>query len=166
MSMSYNAIAIYSMAGDFIGYGIKDDALFKLQSANLWGEHEVDKLNENLKRLNVDIDLRRTWPNPKDPEVLQIVNDKDFMPIEYKEAQVVDDEKSNYVWEIVPAVDENGDYLYNPDGSHVLTQGENLDEAASTIFYKMAMVPANPTDEMLRIKAACEVIARKRAGLD
>jgi hypothetical protein len=163
--MSFNAVMIYSLNGDLLGYAIKNDTLTKLQSTNMYAEHEISALNEQLRRLNTDVDLRQYWPNPKDPEVLRILDDEKFMPIEYVQAQVVDDELSTYIWELEQAVDERGNDLRHPDGKPVMTQGANLDEQNSIIRYKMAMIPKNPSDLMLRIKAASEVIARQRAGL-
>lgn len=155
--MSYFAVAVYTLEGDFIGYAIKGP--LKLQSTNLYTEREHGQLNARLNELNVDVDLKLYWPNPKDPAVLQILADERFMPLEYVEAEVVDEDRSYYVWEMVNEVDEHG----NPTGQQV--QGENLDKTASVINYKLAKVPKNPSDMMLRIKAACEVVARDRAKL-
>src|SRR5665213_4322537 len=93
------------MQGTFIGYGIRNpaeradsDGVVKLQSANVYVEGQEAKLNEQLELLNQNADLRAFWPNPKDPEVLALLEDRSFMPIEYEERQVVDDENSHYVW--------------------------------------------------------------------
>lgn len=157
--MSYLPVAVYSMDGDFLGYAIKGEQ-FKLQSTNLYRENEGDALQQRLNDLNEDVDLRLYWPNPKDPEVLEILAHPEWMPIQYKMAEVVDDEHSTYVWEQVEEVYPDTGV---PTGRWV--DGENLDRNRSTIRHKWAQVPVNPTDEMLRIKAACEAVARRRAGL-
>lgn len=157
--MGYRSVAIYSMDGAFVGYGIKGDAP-KLQTTNIYVEGEEAKLKEQLSSLNQTQDIRAFWPNPKDPEVLALLADESFVPIEYEEREVVDDEHSYYVWQQEPEVDETG----MPTGRMV--QGSALDEGASVIRYKMGRVPKRPTDVMWRIKRASEVVARRRAGLD
>jgi hypothetical protein len=165
--MTYASVAVYSLEGDFLGYGIKDDAAQKLQSTNLYLESEGGKLNEQLERLNTNVDLRSHWPNPKDPAVVQLLSDPDFIPIEYELREVIDDEHSYYVWKQEPAVDENGKYIIDPTtGQPTMVQGSELDELASVIRMKQAWVPKRPTDVMWRIKQASEVIARQRAGIE
>ncbi len=162
--MSYSAVLLYNTQGKFLGYAIALNEQPKLQSTNVWMEHEGDKLQARLDELNTDVDLRRYWPNPKDPEVLQILDDLNFMPIEYIQAEMVDDDHSLYIWKQEPAVDERGGYILDPiTGTVQMTQGSELDEEASVIRYKVGKVPKNPSDMMLRIKAASEVIARRRA---
>jgi hypothetical protein len=158
----YIIVAIYDTDANFLGYTIKDadPAIVKLQSTNLWLESEIDKLQEQLNRLNQAVDLRLYWPNPKDPEVLAILANPDFMPIEYIEMEMVDDEHSYYVWVQEPEYDPA---TGEPTGRMV--DGSVLDEQASVIRYKMGIVPARPSDELYRIKGACELVARQRAGL-
>jgi len=157
--MSYEEVLIYSKTGAFVGWGIKGSEIDKLQSANLWTEAEQEKLAKRLNELNENVDLNATWPHPQDPDVLQLLADKNFVPIEYEERQVVDDDHSDYVWEQVPETDDNG----VPTGRFV--DGENIDRQASVIRYKMDWLPKRPSDVMWRIKKASEVVARKRAGL-
>jgi hypothetical protein len=174
--MAYGEVAIYSLAGDFLGYTIKSDAIDpgtgqpvkKLQTTNLYLEGEEDKLKEQLERLNQDVDLRLHWPNPKDPEVMQLLNDPDFIPLEYELREVVDDETSYYVWKLEPEVsEETGQYVIDPTtGQPHMIQGTELDEMSSVVRYKQAYVPKRPTDVMWRIKLACEKVARQRARVD
>ncbi len=165
--MSYRPVAIYDLAtGDFVGHAIKKSDFPKFHSVNIYLEGEETKLNEQLARLNEDVDLRRFWPNPKDPEVLVILADENFMPIEYMQAEVVDDENSYYVWHTEQEVDAYGNPIFDPaTGQPSMIQSDKLDEEASVIVTKMANVPKNPAHLQLRIKKACEVIARRRAGI-
>ena len=153
-------VAIYNYTDSaFIGYGIKDEKADKLQSTNIWREGEEDKLNERLAALNAEIDLNKHWPHPQDPEVVALLDDPTFMPIEYIEAEVIDDEASTYVWKKEAETDEHGDFTGR------LVDGSELDEGASTIIYKIGKVPKRPTDVMWRIKAASEQVARRRATM-
>lgn len=153
----YIHVLLYTHEGDFIGYAIRKEG-GKLQSTNIWTEAEVSALNEQLGRLNQDVSLKQFWPHPNDPEVLEILGREDFEPLEMEKANVVDESQSYYVWEQVKEVDRFG----NATGRMV--DGENYDEAASVIVTKEAMVPKRPSDVMLRIKHACEIVARERAG--
>jgi hypothetical protein len=73
------------------------------------------------------------------------------MPIELHEEEVVDEDESYFV------------YLNEDDPARGLLKGD-LDKAASVIKYKTAMVP-DPVKTMERTKAACEIVAKGRAGL-
>lgn len=162
---NYISVALYSLDGTFRGYAILRQDDRKLQSTNVWLEGEEGKLNDQLERLNQNVDIRAFWPNAKDPGVVAILADENFMPIEYKMAQVVDDDHSYYVWKQVEEVDVYGNPTIGPDGRPVMVDSEHIDEEASVLAYKMAKVPVAPAHEMLRIKKACEVVARRRAGL-
>lgn len=164
--MSFEALLLYNTDSQFVGYVIKDPSVDKLQSTNIYGEHEIDKLNLRLEELNENVDLQRYWPHPQDPEVQQLLANREFCPIKYVDREVVDDENSFYVWEQVQEVDEHGNPVFDlVTGLPKMVQGENIDEQASVIRFKIASVPEKPTDEMFRIKKACEVVARRRAGL-
>lgn len=155
-------MAVFDLDGNFFGYVIKDAApnIFKLQSTNIYQELEYPQAEQRIAALNQDIDIRSYWPNPKDPTVLAVLADPNFMPIEYEMKNMVDDENSYYVWVQEPEYDHETGL---PTGRTV--NGSELDEMASVIRYKMGRVPKRPSDEMYRIKAACELIARERAGL-
>lgn len=101
----YISLALYTLDGEFVGYCIRGE--HKLQSTNIYFENETDQLNEQLSRLNTNIGLKQHWPTAEDPDVVAILNDETFMPVNENAAGV----------------------------------------------------------EMLRIKAACELVARRRAGL-
>lgn len=148
----YAAVAIYDLSGDFLGYAIRDTRTTnKLQSLNLWKEGQEGGLNSQLGRLNEQAALKDHWPSLKDPEVQALLQDPSFEPIEYEEQEAVDEEKSHYVYKQIAGTE--GEWI---DG--------DVDEEASTIVIKTVSVPKRPTDAMLRIKKACEIVARRRAG--
>lgn len=164
--MPFIPVALYTMEGEHVGYAIKaTEVPSKLQSTNVYLEGEEDKLRQQLADLNENVDIRSHWPDHRDPEVQALINDPSFMPIEYVDAEVVDDENSFYVWKKEHKTDENGNPLYDiATGLPVLVDGTELDEVASVIVKKIARVPKRPSDAMWRIKKAAETVARRRAG--
>jgi len=153
--MNYEAVMIYNTDGDFLGYAIKSDN--KLQSTNLWTEAEVPKLKERLTELNLGNDIRKHWPHPQDPEVVALLNDPNFHPIEYADTQVIDQEKSYLVYEKIEKRDMNGERT----GS--FEDGDLIPEQ-SYIVYKTIQIPVRPSDIKLRLQQAMETVARKRAS--
>lgn len=156
--MAYQAVLVYTTDGEPLGYSIKKSDAFKLQSTNIWTEDEIPKLNEQLGRLNESVELSSVWPDANDPEVKAVLANPSFMPIEMHLEDVVDDDNSWFVYTQEPEYDINGD----PTGENV--DGE-LDQEASVIKTKKMMVPVRPSEVMERTKAACEQVARARAGL-
>ena len=158
--MTYVHLALYDpQTSEFVGYAIKDDQADKLQSTNIYRDGEEDKLSTQLNRLNDQSALNQHWPHPQDPDVQALVNDPNYHPLEYVEQEVIDDENSYYVWVKEPELDENG------EATGRMVDGPELDREASVIRYKVGKVPVRPTDVMLRIKRACEDVARARAGM-
>lgn len=154
----YQAVAIYDLQkGDFIGYTIKEQNAQKLQTTNLYTESESADLETQLSRLNDSSAVLAAWPDARDPDVVKVLEDPNFMPIEMIEDDMVDEENSYYVYTQVPEIDESG----APTGR--TTEGE-IDKTASVIVTKRMKVPARPSDVMERTKAACEVVARRRAA--
>lgn len=156
--MAYEWVAVYAKSGEFLGYAVKETSAKKLQSTNLWFDGEEDKLEENLNRLNNQIDINAHWPDPRDPDVLLLLSDPEFMPIEYEDQEVVDDEHSTYVWLMEAETDLYG----NPTGEMV--EGPLLDHDRSDLHYKVVSVAKNPSDVVYRTRAACEQVARSRAN--
>lgn len=157
--MAYKHVLIYSTEGDLLGYAIKGDDSLKLQSTNIWKEGEEQSLTEQLGRLNESVELSTQWPDADDPDVKAILNNPEFMPIEMHMADVVDDANSYFVYTEEPEFDLDG----RPTGETI--QG-HLDEQASVVVTKPMLVPIRPSDAMERMKAACELVARSRAGLN
>lgn len=157
--MKYNAVAVMTLDGEFVGYAIKGDQAQKLQSTNLWFDGEEDKIGEQLGRLNQQIGINAHWPDPRDPDVVKILDDPTFMPIEMTDQEVVDEISSYLVWKKTAEVDEHG----NETGRMV--DSEELDPDHSVLVYKTVKAPKNPSDLTYRMRAACEQVARQRAGL-
>lgn len=156
--MTYVMALVYDAEGNFRGYTTLNHETSKLKSTNLWTEEELPKLQEQLDRLNVGGALTAHWPNLNDPEVAALLNDPNWEPLETHVVDVVDDDRSHYVWTQVSQIDAFG----NPTGEMV--NGE-LDETASVIAYKKARVPVRPIDAQIRTKKAQETVARRRAGM-
>jgi hypothetical protein len=157
--MSYERVLVYDEHANFVGSCIKDPQHPKLQTTNLYVPGEEAKLTERLNQLNETVNLNAFWPRQDDPEVLSLLADESFVPIEYIDAEMIDDDHSFYVWQQVPETDDEG----RPTGRMI--DGQELDRNASVITYKMGRVAARPTDVMWRIKQASEAVARKRAGI-
>src|ERR1035437_4367821 len=158
--MQYESVAIYTLGGDFVGYSILKGlgTINKLQSVNIWSEEEMPKLTEQLGRLNGDVALRAHWPRQDDPEVLALLNDPNFMPLETEVVDVVDDGNSYYAYTQVLEVDALGKQTGR------IIDGD-LDREASVLAYKKAVVPVRPIDAQIRTKKAHEIVAQRRAGL-
>lgn len=156
--MTYVAALVYDADGNFRGYTTLNHEVNKLKSTNLWTEEERPKLEEQLQRLNVGSALMAHWPSIDDPEVLKMLNDPTWEPLEMVLADVVDDERSLYVWTQIQETDAFGE----PTGRMI--NGE-LDRDASVIAYKKAHIPKEPIKAQVRTKKAQEIVARRRAGM-
>lgn len=150
----YQNVLIYKPDGVFVGNAILDSQTNKLQATHVYREDEDQDLYQRISDLNVQQNLTHYWPHPQDPEVKKLVDDPDFMPLEYVATEVIDDERSTVVFHKVADPENEGAWI---DGEP--------DYDASALAYKTVMIPARPTDSMLRIKAACEQVARERARL-
>jgi hypothetical protein len=147
--MPYEAVGVYNLDGEFLGYSVKNQAVDKLHNNNLWTEspEDVADLKAQLARLNDQTAVLAYWPDVRDPEVQALLDDANFEPLTLSPVEVVDEENSIHVWLEEPS-DEN------PYG--------RIDQDASTIVYKDVMAPA-PTDVARRWKKAQEIVARRRA---
>jgi len=150
--MSFETVYVYNGDGKFLGVSIYQPGAQKLQTANLWTDSEEDRKDfaAQLERLNANVDIRAYWPDVRDPEVQVLLEDETFVPLTLSPAQIVDDEKSVIVWDEEPS-DEN------PFG--------RMNEDLSIIVEKTVMAPS-PVEVQARVKKACEVVARERAGLN
>lgn len=156
--MTYVQALVYDLEGNFRGYTTLNHEANKLKSTNLWSEAELPKLQEQLDRLNVGSELMAHWPSLNDPQVAALLNNPAWEPLEMEWADVVDEERSHYVFEQVPEID-----LATGRETGRLVNG-NIDEQASVIVLKKAQVPKEPVKAQLRIKKAQETVARQRAG--
>ena len=149
--MAYQAVSIYTLDGQFLGYGLKQDGVDKLHNNNLWTDRpeDVADLKAQLGRLNEAIDIRAYWPNVRDPEVEALLTNPEFEPLKLSAVEVVDEENSLFVWEEEPSDESPG----------------KMDPDASIIAYKFVDAPA-PTDVQARVKKACEIVARQRAAVN
>lgn len=144
----YKHVAVFELDGTFLGYAVKEADHNKLQSTHLYAEEEGDDLAKRLAALNESQTVTQAWPDARDPEVVALLNDAAFEPIEYAEEEVIDEDNSYLV------------YLKDADGEDTF----EIDKEASVINYKIANVPVRPSDVMARTKKACEVVARRRVS--
>lgn len=147
--MAFRTVFVYDSEGQFLGYSIKKDGANKLHTANLWADTPADKadLQDQLSRLVDNVDVRAFWPQVQDPAVQALLADDSFEPLALSPVEVVDEDKSVFVW-----IEEPNDE--NPYGK--------MDEDRSIIVNKIEMAPA-PAHVTARVKKACEVVARTRA---
>lgn len=143
----YSHVAVFELDGAFLGYAIKEDNNRTLQSTHLYAEDEGDDLTKRLNELNNSQAILNVWPDARDPEVQDLVNDPTFEPIEMIEDEVLDEDNSYIVYK----KDQEGEDTFE------------IDHNASVLRYKTAKIPARPSDVMARTKKACEVVARRRA---
>jgi hypothetical protein len=146
--MAYEAVSVYDLDGNFLGYSIKNEAADKLHNNNLWAEADVADLQAQLHRLNDQTAVLAYWPDIRDPEVEALLNDENFEPLVLSPVEVVDEDNSIFIWIREPTEDD-------PFGQ--------MDRDASVLVYKNVMAPA-PTDVHRRNKKAQEIVARKRSG--
>ncbi len=148
--MQYKPVYVYTTEGELVGATILGEN--KLQTTNIWIAEEQNDLKKRLDELNQDADIRTTWPHPQDPEVLQLINNPGFHPIEYVDSEALDKENSFIV------IDQNEQ---NADGSYNDHYGD-IDESQSVLKYKTVKVPKQPSDVKLRLQDAMETVARNR----
>lgn len=148
----YQALAVYDLDSEFIGYTIAKNTggVIKLHTTNVWAYDDSDDLTAQLQRLNDQTDVKMFWPDVRDPEVQAILDEPTFEPVQKIPVEVPDDERSVYIYKEEPR-EEDG-FPGVPD------------LALSTVVMKTVMVPS-PADNMRRVKSACEIVARHRASL-
>lgn len=144
----YSHVAVFTLDGEFLGYTVKEDNNRTLQSTHLYAEDEGEDLAKRIAELNESQNVLAAWPDARDPDVQQLVDDPTFEPIEMTDEEVVDEESSYII------------YLKNAEGEDIF----EIDQEASVLQYKIAQVPLRPSDVMKRTKQACEVVARRRSS--
>lgn len=146
--MAYRHVAVFELDGTFIGFAIKEENNKTLQSTHLYPEDGgTADLTKRLAELNDSQAILGAWPDARDPEVQALVNDPSFEPIEMIKQEVVDENESYIV------------YVKDADGEDTMEINDN----ASVIRYREAMIPARPSDVFARTKTACEIVARRRS---
>ena len=145
--MAFSAVQVHDLEGKFLGFAILKEGTDRLHSTNVWAEADADDLRAQLDRLNDQRAVLAFWPDVRDPEVQELVGNPDWEPLALSPVEIVDEEKSVYVWIEEPSEE-------NPFG--------RADPDLSVVVHKTVMAPA-PTDVQQRVKKACEIVARKRA---
>lgn len=152
----YEALALYTLQGAFVGYTIRDPQKPKLQTTNIYSAEEEEQLAKRLAELNKSVEVNAAWPDPRDPEVIALLVDQNFEPVEMAEQQVIDEDASFLVWIQVPEVDALG------AETGKMVDGEEYDPIASVPVYKTVMAPVRPSDVVERTHKAQEIVANRR----
>jgi hypothetical protein len=143
--MPYSRCLIYNLDGDFIGWAILKPNGDQLKSVNIWPQEHLDGFNTQIDRLNADLSIRASWPQPTDPDVVALLSDPEWEPIKMEEVQEVDEDNSHYV--------------YNKETMQI-------DKEASVLaYFPPRMVAVSPVEAVARTKRAQETIARRRLTL-
>lgn len=148
----YQALALYDLDSNFIGYtiGKTTEGVLKLHTTNVWAFEDSDDLTGQLARLNDQTDVKAYWPDVRDPEVQAYLDDSHWEPVQLIPVEIPDDERSIYIYREEPRPEDGFPGVPDMD--------------LSEIVMKTAMVPS-PADNMRRVKKACEIVARQRAAI-
>lgn len=149
--MPYTLGYIYDTDGSFVGATIVKELPtgdLTLQSAQLWSDEELDKIDANIASLNRSEKLSTFWPRRDDPDVQTLISDPEWEPIEMEPQAVPDPENSTYVYRRDP---------------HTGDETSMLDLEASSFSYKQEMMPKDDTAPSMRIRKAQEIVAERRA---
>lgn len=180
--MKYEAVYLYNNSNQFVGVSIKSVEGDRLQTVNIWTDspEDVEDFKKTLAGLNDESELRQFWPDAMDPEVVELVENEEWEPLELHEERVIDWDASNIVMIKQPLwgfhfngsagpVAENGvpegavEPAPNPTTGEVEWKDtEEIDRDASNFVYKQAMVP-DPQEAQNRYFKAQEIVARKRS---
>lgn len=153
--MEYQAAMVYDGDGQFLGYTLHRIETNTLRSTHLYSDDEVEQLQNDLGRLNHGADMTRHWPTNDDPDFVALIADETFMPIEYTEEEVVDDEA-------VQAMLDSGELIPERD-MHTDPVSGNIEWLRpDKIPMVMAKVPVDPAAPAARLRKARETIALRR----
>ena len=86
--MEYRSVLVKDpLKDEIIGYAIQKVGTMKLESSNIWNPTnalDIVDLNLQLKRLNEQSIILSFWPDARDPDVIKLVDDDSFEPLEKK----------------------------------------------------------------------------------
>jgi hypothetical protein len=140
--MPYSECLIYNTDGEFVGYGILKPDGNQLKSVNIWTDAETDDLNVQLGRLNADISIKASWPRIDDPDVLALIHNPEWEPIEMVEIIEVDEDNTHYVFN---------------------KETKQIDKEATVFaYFPPRLGPVRPVEAVARTKKAQETVARQR----
>lgn len=180
--MKYEAVYLYNNSNQFVGVSIKSTEGDRLHTVNIWTDspEDVEDFKQTLAGLNDEGQLRQFWPDAMDPEVVELVENEEWEPLELHEERVIDWDASTIVmvqqpvfgfWfnsnagpESMPGVPEGRvEPAPNPETGIVEWKDtEEVDREASTFVHKQAMMP-DPQEVQTRYFKAQEIVARRRS---
>lgn len=146
--MSFDTVAVYDLEGAFLGYSIKKQGAKKLHTMNLWEDTDKDRadLAQQITTLCEAISINNFWPDVRDPDVQNLLDDPTFEPVPTTTQTVIDEDLSTLVF----------------GSEDPLTLIKPLLENESILVYKDIDVPS-PAGVQARIRKACEIVAVTRA---
>lgn len=169
--MKYEIVEL-AQDGDLVGYAVRKSGTLRLDSLAIYKPEEFDEIQAVVAKHNEAALIREHWPTPNDPEVQEILNRPDFEPVRYEDVEVPDLENSEiaYVQGVAPNEESYNNAIahgsFSPEGYVIGTDGQPvIDYPNSTIVTKVEKQPVR-VDGHSRLDAACEVVARERAGLN
>lgn len=144
--MTFIPLALADSDNHRQGFVIYRAGASKLHETSIY---TADEVKARVAELNRDEALREVWPDANDPEVLALVNDPDFEPLEWIEEDVVAD-----MDELVRLVD-SGEVKLDPETQQVIEGGEKIRTEKDRVL-------KDPSQPMQRIRKATETIAERR----
>lgn len=139
--MPFEVLYLYTGEGECVGATIHKVGSIKT-TTHIWTEEEYEELEVQIASLRENEALSAVWPTPQDDEVVALLNDPAFEPVETTTTEVIDEEASDLVYSFTE-------------------HGEEIDFDRSDIYYTTREV-VNPSSHYARIEKACGVVARKR----
>ncbi len=86
---SYEIVKVSTLDGEPIGYAVWRVGTEKFEDTNLWTEKDSDALKAHVADQNHRVTLQEHWPDAKDPEVEELINDPEFEPLKFVQVESV-----------------------------------------------------------------------------
>lgn len=87
--MTYVIAKIATLDDEDLGYVVVKEGTAKLEDSNIWLEGEG--IEEHVAKLNDLVLLKEHWPDARNPEVQELVNNPEFEPLVFTEQEVYDE---------------------------------------------------------------------------
>lgn len=149
---TFEILTVHNFDGDHQGYVVRKIGTEKLEDTNLWSE--LGEVREHVTDANNLALLRQYWPNPNEPEVVALIEDPDFFPLEYEEVEDIADYE-----ELGEQVQRNEVRLVLDEDTGAHSIHPNDKHKVRTIKKQELKDPSQP---MQRFHKACEAVAQDR----
>ncbi len=169
--MTYKIVEVAEVGEDkILGYAIAKEGIPKLDSINLYSDY--NEVADTVAAKNETEQLLAYRPAPNDPEVLELLHDPAWEPVEYEDVEVIDEDASEFVYIRYPARDITdlhtaiAEGKANAQGYELGLDGKPvIDYKSSDIVTKIEKHPKR-TQYRSRIDAAITHVARARMEMD